>query len=70
MSSLGQGYWECLRVGGTYTRGKGEKDKVCRSTPAAGLSLVYVIRVAVTNKAYYKIEMEPIGGLEFSCKLV
>ena len=27
MSSLGQGYWERWRVGGTHTRDTGEKEK-------------------------------------------
>ena len=27
MSNLGQGNWECLRVGGTHTRDTGEKDR-------------------------------------------
>ena len=28
MSSLGQGYWERWRVGGTHTRDTGEKEKI------------------------------------------
>ena len=47
MSSLGQGYWERRRVGGTHTRDTGEKDrKICRSLPAASSSAVFAFSVA------------------------
>jgi len=29
-SEMGQGYWECLRVGATHTRGTREKDRKIR----------------------------------------
>ena len=47
MSSLGQGYWERRRVGGTHTRDKGGKDrKIFRSKTAASSSPVFALSVA------------------------
>jgi len=59
VSNLGQGYWECLRVGGTHTRDRG---KTCRSKFAASFSPVLRSELRATNKLI-RIEMGPIGGL-------
>ena len=45
-SNLGQGYWECLQVGGTHTKDTGEKENKYCSIPAAGFSPVFVPIVA------------------------
>jgi hypothetical protein len=72
MSNLGQGYWECRRVGGTQTRDKGEKERKHMSLHICGeFHPVFVLRVAGLNTGYYKIEMGPIRGLVgFWCKSV
>ena len=55
MSNLGQGYWECRRVGDTHTRDTtGEKDKCC-FIPAASFSPFVALRVADKNKDYITI---------------
>ena len=56
VSNLEQGYWECLRVGGTH-------KVFCRSKSAASFSPVLALRVAGLNPLNYKIEMRPISGL-------
>jgi hypothetical protein len=64
MPNLGQGYWECRRMGGTHTRDTGEKGrKSCRSKPAASFSPVFALRVAGLNINYSKFYMGPISGL-------
>jgi hypothetical protein len=54
MSNLGQGYWECRRVGGTHTRDTGEKMKKYSSIPASSSSLLFALRVARLNTDQYK----------------
>jgi len=51
MPTLGQGYWDCRRVGGTHTRDNGGKDNNCRSKPAASFSPFFVTRVVGLNIA-------------------
>ena len=51
MSNLRQGYWECLRVGGTHTRDTGGKyKKICRSISAS--SFLAVFALSVEGKLY------------------
>ena len=51
MSKSGQGYWECLRVGGTHTRDTGGKyKKICRSISAS--SFLAVFALSVEGKLY------------------
>jgi len=68
MLELGQGHWECLRVGGTHTRDRGGKDRnTCRSTPASRFNPVSVPRVAGGNEGYSLIRMKAIGSLAETC---
>jgi hypothetical protein len=63
MSNSGQGYWECLRVGGTHTRDTEGKEKICRSIPALSFLPVFALSVAGKLNGFDKIKMGSISRL-------
>ena len=63
VSNSGQGYWECLRVGGTHTWNTGENDKFMLLQICCAFKPGFCYQSCGVRHGYIKIEMGPIGGL-------